>query len=318
MDKFEELSVIAPKLLHMLQEHKTDIVGTPVSTALLTIIIASVIMILFSMASKRKVALRKDAWIPFTLVEKEIVSHDVRRFRFALQSKNHVLGLPIGQHISLKFRTEEGKDVIRSYTPVSSDDDVGYVDFVIKVYFPLQPKFPNGGQMSQYLESLQIGDSVEMKGPKGHLDYKGRGNFTISKGNKGTNHYSMKKIGMVAGGTGITPMLQVIRAILKDPEDKTEVWLIFANQTEQDILLRQELESISSKRFHLHYTLDRPPSCGWNYSTGFINTEMCRKHLPPASKDTMIFCCGPPPMIKFACEPSFKELGFSEDQWFSF
>ena len=58
MDKFEELSVIAPKLLHMLQEHKTDIVGTPVSTALLTVIIASVTMILFSMVSKRKVAMR--------------------------------------------------------------------------------------------------------------------------------------------------------------------------------------------------------------------------------------------------------------------
>ena len=242
----------------------------------------------------------------------------MRRFRFALQSKTHVLGLPIGQHISLKFRNKEGKDVIRSYTPVSSDDDIGYVDFVIKVYFPQEPKFPTGGQMSQHLESLRIGDTMEMKGPKGHLDYKGQGNFTISKGNKGTKEYSMKNIGMIAGGTGITPMLQVIRAILKDPNDTTEVWLIFANQTEEDILLRQELESISSKRFHLHYTLDRPPKCGWNYSTGFINTEMCRNHLPPAGTDSMIFCCGPPPMIKYACEPSFKELGFTEDQWFSF
>ena len=108
----------------------------------------------------------------------------MRRFRFALQSKTHVLGLPIGQHISLKFRNKEGKDVIRSYTPVSSDDDIGYVDFVIKVYFPQEPKFPTGGQMSQHLESLRIGDTMEMNRSKGHLDYKGQGNFTISKGNK--------------------------------------------------------------------------------------------------------------------------------------
>ena len=246
------------------------------------------------------------------------MSHDVRRFRFALPSKKHTLGLPVGQHISLKFRNKEGKDVIRSYTPVSSNDDLGYVDFVIKVYSPLEPKFPNGGQMSQHLDSLQVGDSIQMKGPKGHLDYKGRGNFTISKGNNGTKKYSMKKIGMVAGGTGITPMLQVIRAILKDPHDKTEIWLIFANQTENDILLRQELECISSERFHLHYTVDRPPSSGWKYSTGFVNTDMCRKHLPSPGIDTMIFCCGPPPMIKFACEPSLKELGFTDDQLFSF
>lgn len=318
MDKFQDIAVAAPQLLKVLQEHQMDIAGTPISTALITTIIACLVMILFSTVLKRKIALSKDDWIPFTLIEKEIISHDVRRFRFALQSKTHVLGLPIGQHISLKFRNKEGKDVIRSYTPVSSDDDIGYVDFVIKVYFPQEPKFPTGGQMSQHLESLRIGDTMEMKGPKGHLDYKGQGNFTITKGNKGIKEYSMKNIGMIAGGTGITPMLQVIRAILKDPKDTTEVWLIFANQTEEDILLRQELESISSKRFHLHYTLDRPPKCGWNYSTGFINTEMCRNHLPPAGTDSMIFCCGPPPMIKYACEPSFKELGFTEDQWFSF
>ena len=279
---------------------------------------ALVLLLSIGLVFKKKVALVKDKWIPFKLIEKEVVSHDVRRFRFQLQSKNHILGLPIGQHISLKFVDSEGKLVQRSYTPVTSDDDVGYVDFIVKVYFPLEPKFPKGGAMSQHLESLQIGQSIEMKGPKGHLDYKGRGKFTITKGNKGTKMYMMKKIGMVAGGTGITPMLQLLRAINKDPLDTTEVWLIFANQTEDDILLRQELESISSKTFHLHYTLDRPPRTGWHYSTGFINTEMCRHHLPSPDDDTMIFCCGPPPMIKFACEPSFKELGFKEEQWFSF
>ena len=56
---------------------------------------------------------------------------------------------------------------------------------------------------------------------------------------------------MIAGGTGITPMLQVIRAILKNPRDTTKLYLIFANQTEEDILLRQELESLQSDRFHL-------------------------------------------------------------------
>ena len=46
-------------------------------------------------------------------------------------------------------------------------------------------------------------------------------------------------------------MLQIIRAVLRDPADTTEMWLIFANQTEQDILLRQELEAIPNDRFHL-------------------------------------------------------------------
>ena len=90
------------------------------------------------------IALEKETWIPFKLIQKEKVSHDAYRFRFELQSKDHVLGLPIGQHISFKYLDKE-KEVIRSYTPVSSDDEIGFVEFVIKVYLPgVHPKFPDG------------------------------------------------------------------------------------------------------------------------------------------------------------------------------
>lgn len=152
-------------------------------------------------------ALNKDEWIAFPLIEREEISHDVRRFRFGLQSKKHVVGLPIGQHIKLKYsyKDENGemKECERSYTPTSSDDDLGFVDFVIKVYYKAPPKFPNGGMMSQHLDSLKIGDTMLMKGPKGEIDYYGRGCFTIKKlGSKETKPYKMKKIGMVAGGTG--------------------------------------------------------------------------------------------------------------------
>jgi len=268
-------------------------------------------------------ALDSETWQKFKLIEKESLSHDVRRFRFELPTRGHTLGLPIGQHISFKYSyTDEAgevKEVQRSYTPTTSDDELGYVDFCIKVYFKgVNPRFPDGGKMSQHLDKLKIGDCMLMKGPKGHLDYIGRGKFTIKKTPKEPKKkYSAKKIGMIAGGTGITPMLQVIRDILKDPNDKTEIWLIFANQTEDDIFLRKELESIPKDRFHLWYTLDRPPA-QWSFSQGFINKDMCKAHLPPPASDTMIFLCGPPPMLKFACEPSLKELGFDESQWFAF
>ena len=56
-------------------------------------------------------------------------------------------------------------------------------------------------------------------------------------------------------------MLQIIQAVLKDPSDTTHVSLLFANQTEQDILVREELEELAEKnqQFSLWYTLDRPP-----------------------------------------------------------
>ena len=63
----------------------------------------------------------------------------------------------------------------RSYTPTSSDHDVGYVDFIIKVYFKdVHPKFPEGGKVSQYLESLSFGNTISAQGPKGRLTYKVR------------------------------------------------------------------------------------------------------------------------------------------------
>lgn len=62
----------------------------------------------------------------------QIVSHDTRRFRFALPTNSHILGLPIGQHIYLIARIN-GKLVVRPYTPTSSDEDNGFMDLVIKV-----------------------------------------------------------------------------------------------------------------------------------------------------------------------------------------
>jgi len=258
---------------------------------------------------------------PLQLVDREEISPDTRRFRFALPSAEHCLGLPVGQHVYLSAKIN-GELVIRPYTPTSSDDDLGFVDLVIKVYFPgVHPRFPDGGKMSQYLEKMELGSTINFRGPSGHLTYGGRGHFHVKKDKKTPAETKVaKKVGMIAGGTGITPMLQLIRAALKDPKDETCMWLIFANQTENDILLRTELEEVAGDhpgRFSLWYTLDRPDD-GWKFSKGFINAEMVGAHLPPAGEDTLILMCGPPPMINFACKPALAELKYAEDMQFAY
>ncbi|XP_056653455.1 NADH-cytochrome b5 reductase 3 isoform X1 [Monodelphis domestica] len=262
-----------------------------------------------------------DVKYPLRLLDKENISHDTRRFRFALPSPHHVLGLPVGQHIYLSARID-GNLVIRPYTPVSSDDDKGFVDLVIKVYFKdSHPKFPAGGKMSQYLESLKIGDAVDFRGPSGLLVYHGKGKFAIRPDKKSEPAVkTVKSVGMIAGGTGITPMLQIIRAIMKDPEDHTVCHLLFANQTEKDILLRPELEELRtqhSARFKLWFTVDRAPQ-DWDYSQGFVNEDMIREHLPPPEAEPLILMCGPPPMIQYACIPNLDKVGHSKDLRFSF
>jgi len=188
----------------------------------------------------RPVALNPKKKFPFELSEIIKVSHDTRIFRFKLQSPKHVFGLPIGKHIFLSAHIN-GQLVMRAYTPTSSDDDLGYFDLLIKVYFKgVHPKFPDGGKMSQHLESMKVGDTIDVRGPLGSFVYEGKGKFTI-----GGKEKKVTDFGMIAGGTGITPHYQVIKAILKDKEDSTRMHLLFANQTEEDILLRKELDQLA-------------------------------------------------------------------------
>ena len=266
------------------------------------------------------------------LIEKQNLSHDTRRFRFALPTKDSVLGLPVGKYFKVYCPNRVGKvkgqwnaredpetgkeEIQRKYTPISSDNDQGYVDLVIKIYAGgVLDRFPDGGKASQYLDSLKIGDSIDICGPFGLIEYEGHGRLKYRNKSIQTTH-----IGMIAGGSGITPMLQVIIAILNNPNDSTKISLLYANKTEGDILVREILESYQKKfpnRFSLWYTISRPNS-NWEYSQGYVNQEMIKNHLPAPSESTIILLCGPPPMIKEACKPNLLALGYDEKKLISF
>ena len=150
------------------------ILPLPVVTAVTVVVLTTFFLALFLLrGNKSKPALDPVIFTPLPLIKKVSISHDTRRFTFGLPNgPDGTLGLPIGQHITLKFTEtlEDGstKSHQRSYTPVTGDDTPGSVTFCIKVYKAgVHPKFPDGGKMSQYLDSLKIGDTVDMRGPKG-------------------------------------------------------------------------------------------------------------------------------------------------------
>lgn len=134
------------------------------------------------------------------LIEREEINHDTRRFRYGLPSDEHVLGLPIGQHIHL-IQTVNDELVIRSYTPVSCDDDKGFVELIVKVYKrDTHPKFPEGGKMTQFLDQMKIGDKIAFRGPSGKLQYLGNGKFSIKKLRKDPPAIvNVKKVNLIAG-----------------------------------------------------------------------------------------------------------------------
>jgi len=268
------------------------------------------------------------------------LSHDTKRVRIALDTAKTVLGLPVGKHIVLylpnpkqcldsgkwngKDDPDRGKlEVERKYTPVTGDETPGYVDLIVKVYRPGTAKMPDGkqvtwddgGKAGLYLDGKKPGDYVEIMGPVGVNEYLGRGMFKLPG-----RTVTVRRIGMMAGGTGLTPMLQVAQAAIRDKHDTCMFSLIYANKTEDDILCRDmldELAASSNGRFKVYYTLDFPPE-GWENKVGFISKPMIQECLPPPSTDTLILMCGPPPMVEFACKKNLEELGYAKSSTVAF
>ncbi|KAI9139637.1 hypothetical protein BKA69DRAFT_1084271 [Paraphysoderma sedebokerense] len=247
---------------------------------------------------------------PFTLTSVTTVSPNTSIFRFAL-NEGQKLNMPVASFVLTEFKDAEGKSVTRPYTPVSKENEQGGFELLIKKY--------ENGPMSTHIHSLKPGDDLMVKGPL--LKYKYEPNMH-------------KEIGMIAGGTGITPMLQVVHKILDNPADKTRVSLIFGNISENDILLKQELDSLARKhvdRFRVVYTVDKTSTKDWKGEVGYVTKDMISKWLPgPKNENVKVFICGPPPMVKTIAgskAPDYsqgeldgvlKAMGYSKDQVFKF
>ncbi|CAM6092304.1 unnamed protein product [Calypogeia fissa] len=259
-------------------------------------------------------ALDPNAWLELRLTETEQLNHNTKRFRFALDDPEAVSGLSVASCLLTRAPTgnknKEGKPsyVMRPYTPVTGPDVKGHFDLVVKIY----PQ----GKMTQHLTKLREGDTLEVKGPIPKIPYAPN---------------MKKKIGMVAGGTGITPMFQVIQEILANPADDTQVTLIYANSTPDDILLKSELDEFAQlhPNFKVHYVVSHPTNA-WKGGVGHINFDKIMKGLPAPSSDTLIFVCGPPgmtnaisgdkasPKDQGELKGLLKQAGYSAQQVFKF
>jgi len=143
---------------------------------------------------------------------------------------------------------------------------------------------------------LALGNVVELKGPIGHFVWEGNGTARI--------HGKQRRIcelGMVCGGSGITPILQVLRGIFQDPADEsTTVKVLNINRHIDDILCRAELDELVEKypsRLRVRYSLTGSPiPGGWTHSVGRVDSKMIEEYLPAPHPDRIVCVCGPPLM----------------------
>lgn len=247
------------------------------------------------------------------------VTHNTHRFRFVPPGgyafdESTFLNMPVASCIVVQAEIN-GETVTRPYTPVTLPDELGHFDLVIKNY--------EKGSMSKHIHEMRVGDRLLVKGP-------------ISKIPVTAN--MKREIGMIAGGTGITPMYQVIRHVLQLPNDNTKLSLLFANVGPNDILLKHELDTLAQQhpdRLRVVYTVDRvSEGDDWKEEVGFVNKEMIERYMPkPSSPDdesVLVMVCGPPGMMQLISGEKtkdfkqgeltglLKESGYSEKNVFKF
>nr|GAT59838.1 cytochrome-b5 reductase [Mycena chlorophos] len=173
------------------------------------------------------------------------------------------------------------------------------------------------GVMSKYIHDLKPGDTLDVKGPIPKFPYK---------------ENEFEEVALIGGGSGITPLYQVMSHALSSRHNTTKFKLLYSNVTKEDILMRAELDALAAKypkNVEVVYLLDKPPT-DWQGPSGFINADVLKQYVAPASKErTMIMVCGPPGQVaaiagkkdgmkQGALGGVLKELGYTEEQVFKF
>ncbi|KOS45421.1 hypothetical protein ACN38_g3660 [Penicillium nordicum] len=243
----------------------------------------------------REVFLQSRAWTKATLTEKREVSWDTRIFVFDLEHKEQTLGLPIGQHLMIKVQDPSNNEaVIRSYTPMSDTNLIGKMELLVKVYFPTD-SIP-GGKMTMALDKLPLGSKIDCKGPTGRFEYLGNGRVSISGKER-----QLRSFKMICGGTGITPVFQVLRAVMQDTQDPTRCVVLDGNRQEEDILCRSDLDAYvetDSRKCTVVHTLTKG-SDTWTGRRGRMSERLLAEYAAP-EEQSMVLVCGPEPMEKSA------------------
>lgn len=247
------------------------------------------------------------------LMQRWEISSTSSVLRFGLPNESEPLNLSTCACILAKadLPDKEGsiEAVIRPYTPISANSQIGSFDLLIKDY-------GENGRMSTHLCSLKEGAEVSFK----HIDPNVKLQAPFKYG----------KVCMLVGGTGITPMVQALHAILGDSAGETKAVMLYGSRVSTDILGKELLDSWakhSDKLSVTHVLSHEPEDSQWSGATGHIDEELVKAHFPPPEdKDSIILVCGPPPMYKALCGARddkelsglLKDMGYSAEQVYKF
>ncbi|KAI0505548.1 nitrate reductase [Xylaria bambusicola] len=267
-------------------------------------------------APPRAVFLQHKMWSKAILSAKRSVSPDTKIFTFDLDHANQEVGLPVGQHLTMRLRDPVTREaILRAYTPISPTGAKGKLDVLVKIYRDAPTQ--KGGRMTQALDSIPLGHFVDFKGPHGKFEYLGRGVCRISGRER-----RVRRFIMVCGGSGITPIYAVLRAVLTDREDPTCCVVLNGNRNEKDILCRADLDAMiagNEHRYRLNYVLSRPDPA-WTGRRGRVDADLIAKEVGPCTSTDggdLVLVCGPKPLEESVLS-IFTGMGWDKDDMLFF
>jgi glycine betaine catabolism B len=193
-----------------------------------------------------------------------------------------------GQYLNISTMIE-GKRVGRSYTIASSPTRSHYVEISVK----------RDGLFSKHLHAnVKEGDRVRVGAPAGKFYFAG---------------HEAKRVVLVAGGVGITPMMSVIRS-LTDRCWMGEMYLLFAVRKRHDIIFERELEHLQQRfpNLKVAVTLSDDPEAAWDGARGRITKELVSGFVPDLRRGPVMLC-GPKQMME-AMRKLFVELGVPDHE----
>ncbi len=152
----------------------------------------------------------------------------------------------------------------------------------------------DGRVSNQLNDTIAEGDELEVLGPSG--------NFTVEP-----REVNERRLVMVAGGSGITPIMCILETVLR-VERGTRVFLLYGNRRLDDVIFRQRLAALADDvgdRLVVDHVLEEPPE-EWSGGRGLLTRDVIEARLEAlgVEDDSLIryFVCGPTPMMDAAHE----------------
>jgi ferredoxin-NADP reductase len=197
-----------------------------------------------------------------------------------------------GQHVDVRLTAEDGYQAQRSYSIASAPEDGRLALMVERL---------KDGEVSPYLtDELLVGDRLELRGPIG-------GWFTWEAKEGGL-------LFLVAGGSGITPLMAMIRHRAA-AKSNIPTRLLYSSRSREETIYADGLDRLAAEdgRLTVTHTLTRSQPPGWTGYSRRIDREMLREVAPSPEELPLAFVCGPTPLVETVAT-ALVELGHDPDR----